>query len=214
MMNWRTPLSDLDYGEEERTAVERVLRSKWLSMGPEVAAFEFGVRRTQGLRHAVAVANGTAAIYLSLAVAGVGAGDEVVQPALNFVAAANMTVALGAVPVFADIVGPEEPTISADEVARLIGPRTKAVVAMHYGGNLARVAEIPPALRRARARHDRGRVPCRRRAGARREGWRLRPTGGFLVLLQQELGDRRGWNGDDLERLTLRSACACCVRME
>jgi dTDP-4-amino-4,6-dideoxygalactose transaminase len=142
MTDWRIPLSDLDYGEEERAAVERVLRSKWLSMGPEVAAFESEFAETQGLRHAVAVANGTAALHLSLAVAGVGAGDEVVQPALNFVAAANMTVALGAVPVFADIVGLEEPTISAGEVARLIGPRTKAVVAMHYGGNLARVAEI------------------------------------------------------------------------
>jgi dTDP-4-amino-4,6-dideoxygalactose transaminase len=61
---------------------------------------------------------------------------------LNFVASANMTVAVGATPVFADICSLGEPTIDPSEVERLISPRTKAVVAMHYGGSLCRMAEL------------------------------------------------------------------------
>jgi dTDP-4-amino-4,6-dideoxygalactose transaminase len=61
---------------------------------------------------------------------------------LNFVAAANMTVAAGATPVFADICSLDEPTIDPSEVERLISPRTKAVVVMHYGGNLCRMGEL------------------------------------------------------------------------
>jgi dTDP-4-amino-4,6-dideoxygalactose transaminase len=62
--------------------------------------------------------------------------------ALNFVAAANMTVAVGATPVFADICSFDEPTIDPREVERLISPRTKAVVVMHYGGSFCRMAEL------------------------------------------------------------------------
>jgi dTDP-4-amino-4,6-dideoxygalactose transaminase len=71
-----------------------------------------------------------------------GPGDEIIQPALNFVATANMTIAVGATPVFADIVDLHEPTIDPGHVESLITPCTKAVVVMHYGGNLCRMAEL------------------------------------------------------------------------
>jgi dTDP-4-amino-4,6-dideoxygalactose transaminase len=140
--DWRVPLSDLDYGSEEATAVQRVIATKWLSMGPEVHAFEQEFAAMQEAKHALAVSSATAGLHLALLAVGVGPGDEVIQPALNFVATANMTVAVGATPVFADICALDEPTIDPSEVERLISPRTKAVVVMHYGGSLCRMAEL------------------------------------------------------------------------
>jgi len=140
--DWRIPLSDLDYGSEEATAVQRVIASKWLSMGPEVHAFEQEFAAMQEAKHALAVSSATAGLHLALLAVGVGPGDEVIQPALNFVAAANMTVAVGATPVFADICSLVEPTINPSEVERAISPRTKAVVVMHYGGSFCRMAEL------------------------------------------------------------------------
>lgn len=142
MTDWRVPLSDLDYGSEEATAVQRVIATKWLSMGPEVHAFEQEFAAMQEAKHALAVSSATAGLHLALLAVGVGPGDEVIQPALNFVATANMTVAVGATPVFADICALDEPTIDPSEVERLISPRTKAVVVMHYGGSLCRMAEL------------------------------------------------------------------------
>ena len=142
MSEWRIPLSDLDYGREEEVAVERVLRSRWLSMGPEVEAFEREFADYIGTQYAVAVANGTAALHITYLALGLSRGDEVIQPAINFVAAANMTVAVGANPVFADIIGLEEPTIDPVEVERKITPRTRAVLVMHYGGYPCRMADI------------------------------------------------------------------------
>jgi dTDP-4-amino-4,6-dideoxygalactose transaminase len=73
---------------------------------------------------------------------GINRGDEIIQPALNFVAAANMTTAMGATPVFADIISLDEPTINPTHVEQLITARTKAVVVMHYGGYLCRMREL------------------------------------------------------------------------
>jgi dTDP-4-amino-4,6-dideoxygalactose transaminase len=142
LTNWRVPLSDLDYDSDEANAVQRVIASKWLSMGPEVQAFEQEFAAMQEAEHALAVSSATAGLHLALLALGVGAGDEVIQPALNFVAVANMTVAIGATPIFADICSLDEPTIDPSEAERLISPRTKAVVVMHYGGALCRMAEL------------------------------------------------------------------------
>lgn len=148
MSDWHIPLSDLDYGLEEEAAVLQVLRSKWLSMGPEVEAFEKKFAEYIGVKHAFAVSNGTAALHLSYLALGFGPGDEVIQPAINFVAAANMTVAVGSTPVFADIVGVEESTIDPADLEMKITSKTKAVVVMHYGGYLCRMAEIQEICKR------------------------------------------------------------------
>lgn len=148
MADWRVPLSVLDYGVEEADAAQRVIASKWLSMGPEVAAFEREFAEMQAARHAYAVANATAALHLAMHAVGIGPGDEVIQPAINFIASANMTLLAGATPVFADICSLAEPTLDPDHVARLITPRTKAIVPMHYGGNLARMSELGELCKR------------------------------------------------------------------
>ena len=145
MSNWNIPLSDIDFDGRETEAVLEVLKDKWLSMGPNVEAFEARFRLMSKAPHALAVSNGTAALHLALLGLGVGPGDEVIQPALNFVASANVTVAAGATPVFADIVSIAEPVLDPDAVEALCTSRTRAVICMHYGGFSApvdRLAEI------------------------------------------------------------------------
>jgi dTDP-4-amino-4,6-dideoxygalactose transaminase len=146
--DWRTPLSDLDFDSDEMEAVRRVVSSKWLSMGAEVQAFEAEFGAMQEIRNALAVANASAGLHLALLALKVGPGDEVIQPALNFVAAANMTMAVGAIPIFSDIVDLTEPTIDPRHVETLISPRTKAIIVMHYGGNLCRMAELVDICRK------------------------------------------------------------------
>lgn len=147
MSSWKIPLSDLDIGPEEEAAVLRVLRSKWLSQGPEVQAFEKEFAAYLGVKHALAVANGTAALHLAYLALGVGAGDEIVQPAINFVAAANMAAAIGAVPVFADIAAVDQPVLCPHALSQRITPRTKAVVYMSYGGYPAKAEEVHAVCR-------------------------------------------------------------------
>lgn len=142
MSNWSIPLSDLSYGAEEEAAGLRVLKNRWLSSGPEVQTFEEEFAEFLGVKHAIAVANGTGALHLSYLALGLGPGDEIIQPAINFVAAANMTVAIGAIPVFVDITGLDEPTIDPEDIVRKVTSRTKAIVVMHYGGYLCRMDEI------------------------------------------------------------------------
>ena len=142
MADWRIPLSDLDFNSEEMEAVQRVVLSKWLTMGAEVQAFETEFGAMQETRHALAVANASAGLHLAFLALQLGPGDEIIQPALNFVAAANMTMAVGATPIFADIIDLTEPTIDPRHVEKLISPRTRAIVVMHYGGNLCRMAEL------------------------------------------------------------------------
>ena len=142
MIAWKIPLSDLEFGPEETEAVARVLRSKWLSMGPEVERFEAEFATFLEAKYALAVSSATAALHLSFLSANIGPGDEIIQPALNFVATANMTVACGATPVFADIISLAEPTIDPVDVDSLVTQRTRAVIAMHYGGNLCRMSDL------------------------------------------------------------------------
>jgi dTDP-4-amino-4,6-dideoxygalactose transaminase len=96
----------------------------------------------QEAKHTLAASSATAGLHLALLALEVGPGDPVIQPALNFVATANMTVALGATPVFADICRLDEPTIDPSEVKRLISPRTEAVLSCITGGSLCRIGEL------------------------------------------------------------------------
>lgn len=131
---WRVALSQVDYGPEEEQAVLEVLRSKWLTQGPKTAEFEARFAERVGARHAVAVSNCTAALHLALLAAGVGPGDEVIVPALTFVATANAVLYCGARPVFADVVGPDCLLMDPEDVERKVTAATRAIVPMHYAG--------------------------------------------------------------------------------
>jgi dTDP-4-amino-4,6-dideoxygalactose transaminase len=133
-MNWKVPLFDLDIGDAEREAVNRVLDSRWLTMGEEVQAFEKEFAAHVGADSAVAVANCTAALHLCLRAMDVGPGDEILCPSLNFCAGPNVISALGAKVVFTDVTSTDDLCISPEDIAAKITPRTKAIMVMHYAG--------------------------------------------------------------------------------
>lgn len=135
-------LADNTVGAEEIAAVTDVLTSRWLSAGPVTRAFEQDFAAAVGAADAVAVSSGTAALHLAVLALGLAPGDEVIMPSLSFVAAAAVVALHGAIPVFADVVSATEPTVAPEEVRVLITPRTRAVVAMHYGGYPARLADL------------------------------------------------------------------------
>jgi dTDP-4-amino-4,6-dideoxygalactose transaminase len=133
------PLFDVELGDHEVAAVEATLRSGWLTMGPRTQEFEASFAEHLGVRHAVALSSCTAALHLAYLAAGVGPGDEVIVPAITFVATANAARYCGAKPVLADVLGRHDLGLDPDDVAARITPRTKAVCAVHYGGYAADV---------------------------------------------------------------------------
>lgn len=136
-------------GDEEVAAVTRVLRSDWLTTGPAVDDFEAAFAGFVGAEHGVAVANGTAALHLCMLAAGIGPGDEVIVTTMTFAASANCARYVGADVVFADV-RDDTLTIDPEQVADLVTPRTRAIVAVDYGGT---PADIDPLLDIAEA-HD------------------------------------------------------------
>lgn len=144
MTTWKYVLSEPDLDQSDIAAVVDCLESGWLSTGPRVRTFEDAFATMHGVRHAIAVSSGTAALHLALAALDIGASpdDEVIQPSLTFVAGANMTRALGAKPVFADIISFDEPIIDPQQIEKRITANTRAVMVMHYGGYPARMDEI------------------------------------------------------------------------
>jgi dTDP-4-amino-4,6-dideoxygalactose transaminase len=145
---WRITLADVSIGDEERQAVDEVLRSGWLSMGPRTEEFERALAEFLGAAHALAVANGTAALHLAAAALGLGPGDEVIVPALTFVASAAGIRQTGASVVLADSTSLDDFALDPAEIDRLATPRTRAVVVLHYGGRPANMDAILDAARR------------------------------------------------------------------
>lgn len=136
---WRIPLSDLNYGVEEEQAVVAVLRSGWLTMGAVTEQFESAMAEYLGVRHAIAVANCTCALEMSLEVllqkCGAGAEASVLMPSLTFVATVNAAVQRGALPVFCDLPQPDAPLLNAEIIkAELDRRRCSGVVLVHYAG--------------------------------------------------------------------------------
>lgn len=132
--DWRITLADVVIGEAEHRAIDDVLRSGWLSMGPRTEEFERALGETLEAENVVAVTNGTAAIHLAAATLGLGPGDEVIVPALTFVAGAAGILQTGASVVLGDSTSLDDFALDPAEVDRLTGPRTRALMVVHYGG--------------------------------------------------------------------------------
>ena len=136
------PLFDLNYGREEEEAVLRVLRSKWLTMGPETEALECEFAEYFKVKHALAVSSCTTALHLANLAVGVKQGTEVICPSLTFVATSNSVIYPGGTPVFADITSTDDWTISPHEIEKMINKNTRSIIVMHYGGFACKMDEI------------------------------------------------------------------------
>jgi dTDP-4-amino-4,6-dideoxygalactose transaminase len=139
------PLFDVRLSEDEVGAVADTLRSGWLTMGPRTKEFEEAFAEHLGVPHALAVSSCTAALHLAYLAAGVGPDDEVVVPAITFVASAAAVRYCGGTPVLAEVKGQHDLGIDPDDVEARLTERTKAVCAVHYGGypaDLGRLREL------------------------------------------------------------------------
>jgi UDP-4-amino-4,6-dideoxy-N-acetyl-beta-L-altrosamine transaminase len=134
--------------EEDIDAVVRVLRSDWLTQGPVIESFEAALAETCGVRHAVAVSSGTAALHLACLAAGVGVGDIGVTSPITFVASANCIAYCGGTPIFADV---DSQTITLDPTALesvCRGRRPKVIVPVDFAGQPADLPAIQEIARR------------------------------------------------------------------
>jgi dTDP-4-amino-4,6-dideoxygalactose transaminase len=127
------PFSRPDIGEEEIAEVVDCLRSGWITSGPRVARLEAEFAAAVGAKHALAFSSGTGALHATLLALELQPGDEVVVPALTWPSTANMVVACGAVPVFADI-DPSSWNLDPAALAAALGPRTRLVIPVHFAG--------------------------------------------------------------------------------
>lgn len=144
-MKWKITLCEPDIGQEEINAVTKVLKSKWLTMGEVTQKFEKAFAEKIGVMHAFAVTNCTVALHIANVVLGIKSDDEVICPALTFVATANAIRYTGANVVFADSISEEDLTIDPKDIEAKITKRTKAIIIVHYAGfpcNMDKILEI------------------------------------------------------------------------
>ncbi|WP_322768768.1 DegT/DnrJ/EryC1/StrS aminotransferase family protein [Frankia sp. Cr1] len=169
------------FAEQEIAVVGEVLRSGLVNYwtGSHGRAFEREYAAAVGVAHGVAVANGTLALELALRAVGVGAGDEVLVPSRTFVASATCVIAVGARPVFVDV-DRDSGNLTTGTVRPAIGPRTRAVIAVHLGGW---PVDMDPLLSVARTHGLAVVEDCAQAHGAGYDG---RPVGG--------LGDVAAWS--------------------
>jgi dTDP-4-amino-4,6-dideoxygalactose transaminase len=127
--------------DELMPEIERVLASGKYTMGPTLAAFEEEWAAYCGSAHAIGISSGTAALVLSLRAAGVGAGDEVIVPAMTYVATAFAVSHVGATPVFVDV-DERTFTLDPDETRKAVSAKTKAIAPVHLYGQTVDAAAI------------------------------------------------------------------------
>lgn len=127
--------------EDDVKAVSETLTSDYITCDPKVDEFEHKLAEFCGAKYAVAVTNDISALHIACLVAGVGPGDEVITTPLTFMSSANCALFCGAKPVFADV-RPDTYEIDPDSIEKCITERTKAIVAVDYGGQVVEVERI------------------------------------------------------------------------
>ncbi len=184
------PVARPDIGDEEIAAVTEVLRSGMIAQGKRVAELEERWAEFVGVRHAIAMANGTLALMAIYAAMELGPGDEVITVSHSFNATGSTVLSTGATPVFIDI-EPDTYNMDAGRIEAAITPRTKAICPVHLFGLPADMAAIMDDRRATRPHHRRGRVPGPRRDLRRSQDGQLR-TRGVQPVRHEEHDHRRG----------------------
>jgi len=126
---------------EDKKAVLKSLNNRWLTNGPILEQFEKRFSKFIGCNNSIGVSSGTSALHLSLHAIDTGPGDEVIVPVMTFSATADVVIHIGAKPVLADI-QPDTFNISINDVKKKINKRTKAIIAVHYGGQSCDMDEL------------------------------------------------------------------------
>lgn len=129
------PYNQPDISDAEVNEVVDTLKSGWIAKGPRTVEFEKEFAQYVGAKHALALNSCTAALHVSLLSAGIGEGDEVISSPMTFASTANTILHCGAKPVFADI-DFRTGCIDPNEIAKKITPKTKAIVPIHYSGQV------------------------------------------------------------------------------
>ncbi len=141
-MSWKVPLFDLNFDDKEFDAVQKVLKSGWLTMGEETQKFESEFLEYVGVKYALATSSCTAALHMAMLALGIGPEDEVICPSLTFVATSNSILYTGARPVFADITSVTDFNVSPVDIEKKITDKTKAILIVHYAGYPCNMDEI------------------------------------------------------------------------
>src|SRR5579871_6663073 len=145
------PFTQPTLDEETIQGVVEVLRSGWIASGPKVAEFEAALSRYLGGRPVRTQTSATASLEMALLACGIGAGDEVIAPAMSFVATANVIVRTGARPVLVDV-DLDSRNIDLDAVESAITPRTRAILPVHFAGLPVNMDRLYDIARRHRLR--------------------------------------------------------------
>jgi len=141
------PYSHQHISSRDIKNVVNVLKSDWLTQGPRILEFEKKLASYCGAKYAVVVSSGTAGLHLTYVIAGFKKRDEVITTPNTFVATSNMLMAAGARPVFCDI-RPDTYNIDETKIEKLITPRTKAIVPVHFAGHPCEMSVIRAIARR------------------------------------------------------------------
>ena len=126
------PIAKPFLDKEEADAAHRTILSGWVTQGPRVAEFEENFANYVGSKYAVAVSNCTTALHLSMIVAGIQDGDEVICPSMSYIATANCIMYVGAKPVFSEV--NEDYNLDINDVEKKINSKTKAILLVHQMG--------------------------------------------------------------------------------
>lgn len=132
----KVPLAKVWFDDAEPTAAAEVIRSGWLCQGPKVAHFEEQFAAKMQVKHAIAVSNGSIALLVALQALGLERDDEVIVPNMTFISSATSAMLLGGRPVLCDI-NLDNYCIDVDRIERLITPRTRVILPVHYAGQTA-----------------------------------------------------------------------------
>lgn len=133
-MNYKIPLFDLNFDEQEEHAVIETMRSKWISTGPKCQELEALFCAQLNVGNALTTSSCTTALHLAMLILDIKPGDEVIVPSLTFAATVNVVKYVGATPVFADVKSYTDLTIDPAYIEKKITIKTRAIIPMHYGG--------------------------------------------------------------------------------